>query len=189
MPNAKSLKLLADVMNAATWEWHIPSGEIFVNQRWSQMLGYRPEELATFSIETWKSLTHPDDLEKAMLTLDKVLNKGEEFYSAELRIRHKDGHWHYILDSGKVIERDENGKAIRALGTHIDIHERKMLEQEYRRTQQMLNEVVHHTRDIIYRTDGRGKLLYLSDAVTQYLGYSQEQAVWAFEWVVMNFYC
>ncbi len=70
-----------------------------------------------------------------------------EFYSCDLRMQHKDGHWIWVFDRGQVISRDENGKALLMSGTHADITERvlqaealEQSEEESRRLFEAMNQ-------------------------------------------------
>ncbi len=129
------LKLALDSVTDAVWDWRMDTGEVYFSSRWYTMLGYEPYELPQ-EFETWKSLLHPDDLESSERTVLQHLELAEPF-EIEFRMRAKDGQWRWILDRGKTVQKDEHGKAIRMLGTHMDITERKKMEEQIRRAQRM----------------------------------------------------
>ncbi|CAM4154361.1 diguanylate cyclase domain-containing protein [Roseateles saccharophilus] len=114
---------------AGTWDWHIDSGAIVVNERWARMLGYSLAELHPITVATWERLCHPGDLVLANAALNRHLEGVDERYTAEVRVRHADGHWVWVLSSGRVFERDAGGRALRLAGTHMDISRRKADEQ------------------------------------------------------------
>jgi diguanylate cyclase (GGDEF)-like protein/PAS domain S-box-containing protein len=92
------------------------------------MLGYENEELDG-DPDRWLTMIHPDDRE-VVAAADRAHLAGEtEFFEAEFRMRHKQGHWLWILDRGKVIERDEAGNMARAIGSLTDITRRKEAEE------------------------------------------------------------
>eukprot|EP00899_Mesostigma_viride_P026867 jgi/Mesvir1/7365/Mv19168-RA.1 len=93
------------------------------------MLGYEEHELEV-SEETWRRLMHPDDLEETSAQLGEHLAGRSPVFSAEHRMAHKDGHWMWVLNTGKVMERDAEGKPLRATGIHQDISVRKKLEED-----------------------------------------------------------
>ena len=65
--------------------------------------------------------------------------RGEtQFYECEFRIRHKRGHWVWLLSRGKIVERDDYGIALRMAGTHMDLTRRKQIEHQIERTAEML---------------------------------------------------
>lgn len=113
------------------WDWDIVSGKVSFNRRWCEMLGYTIEELAA-DISTWQKLVHPDDWGLINTSLHPHLAGKSPGYESEHRMRHKDGHWVWILDRGKVVERAEDGTALRAVGTHLDISQRHEMEEVVR---------------------------------------------------------
>ena len=110
------------------WDWRVQTGKTTFNEQWANIIGYTLSELEPVSIETWMRLTHPDDLRKSQSALDRHFAGEMPAYECEARMRHKDGHWVWILDRGKVTEWDSSGKPVRMTGTHLDITERKRVE-------------------------------------------------------------
>ena len=119
-----------DAAEIGTWEWNVETGEAILNNRWFEIVGYTPEELAPVSIQTWADLAHPDDFKESMAIVEKHFNGDSEHYECECRMKHKDGHWVWILDRGKLLTRTPDGKPLRMLGTHTDITERKLAAEE-----------------------------------------------------------
>ncbi|TVQ64932.1 MAG: response regulator [Balneolaceae bacterium] len=115
--------------HVGTWEWNIQSGETTFNNLWAEMIGYTLEELSPVSIETWMKFTHPDDLKASGEILEKHFSGEVDFYECEARMKHRDGHWIWVLDRGKVITRTEDGKPLLMMGTHQEITERKESQQ------------------------------------------------------------
>ena len=109
--------------NEGIWDWNILDNSVYFSPRWKEMLGYRDEELIN-EVSTWSDRIHPDDLDKTWADIHKNVNGETEYYENIHRLKHKDGHWVWILDRGKT-QYDETGKAIRMIGTHIDITEEK----------------------------------------------------------------
>ena len=114
--------------NVGTWEWNVQSGEAVFNPRWAHMVGYALEELAPVSIDTWTRLVHPDDRARSDALLAQHFAGELPFYDCEARMRHKDGHWVFVHDRGKVASRTPDGKPLLMSGTHQDITERKASE-------------------------------------------------------------
>ena len=115
---------------AGLWDWRIPTGKMVFDERWARTLGYAPEELEPLDIATCNGLYHPDDLKTCEALLEKHFAGETEIYECECRMRHKADRWIWIVDRGKVVRRDEEGKPLRMTGTCIDISERKRLEEE-----------------------------------------------------------
>lgn len=110
------------------WDWNIPSGKTFSDPRWATMLGYSLEEIEP-KVREWEQLIHPDDLQRVTERLNDHLAARTPYYESEHRVLTKSGEWRWVLDRGKVFERDVEGKPIRVTGTHLDITERKRAEQ------------------------------------------------------------
>ncbi|MFO0770536.1 MAG: PAS domain S-box protein [Nitrospiraceae bacterium] len=120
-----------------TWDWDIPSGKVSFNQRWAEMLGYRVEEIEPH-VRAWELLVHPDDKNRVMAALTAHLEGHTTSYSTEHRLRTKQGEWKWVLDTGRVLVRDESGTPVRAAGIHMDISVRKRLEEAQARTEDEL---------------------------------------------------
>jgi PAS domain S-box-containing protein len=108
-----------------TWEWNVQSGEVIFNPRWAEIIGYTLDELAPISIETWLKYAHPDDLKQSEAQLKDHFAGTIPYYECETRMRHKAGHWIWVLDRGKVSSWTTDGKPLMMFGTHQDITERK----------------------------------------------------------------
>jgi PAS domain S-box-containing protein len=114
--------------DAGTWEWNVQTGETIFNEKWAEFIGYTLEELSPVSIDTWIQYTHPDDLEKSNKLLEKHFAGKTDYYECEARMKHKKGHWIWVLDRGKVISRTNDGKPLWMFGTHQEITKRKEAE-------------------------------------------------------------
>jgi len=140
----EKLNELITAQNIATWEWHIPSGDMVFNNHWAEMIGYQLHELMPFSLTIWRNLIHPADLAKAEKALDEHFNAVTPFNDIEARMQHKQGNWVWIRMRGRVVQRDLDGKPILMFGTHDDITPIKQAEEA---KQQHL-----HTYDLLTRT-------------------------------------
>ncbi len=128
----RRLRNIIDSTGLGTWEWHVPSGRLSLNERWAGMLGYSLAELEPTSLETWRRLTVEDDLAKAEALLERHFAGETEYYEAEFRMRHRDGSEVWVLDRGRVVERHPDGSPLMMFGTHLDISEKKRMEERIR---------------------------------------------------------
>ncbi|MEZ5069500.1 MAG: PAS domain S-box protein [Bacteroidales bacterium] len=137
--------------NAGLWDWNIKTGNVFYSDRWYAMLGYPKTELKP-GLETWEALIHPEDKPAVMRVLTMHLEGETEFYRSEHRLKTKAGQWKWILDTGKVTERNEKGEPVRAVGTHIDIDQLKQYEltlQQNLDQQELLSEIALQLNSLV----------------------------------------
>jgi len=119
----KRLDLAISGADLGVWDWQIETGDVYFNERWASMLGYKLDEIEP-NVNSWSNLLHPDDSKVVNDVLKQHLENKIPIYLTEHRLLTKSGKWKWILDVGKVVERDNQGKALRAIGIHMDISER-----------------------------------------------------------------
>ncbi|MCJ8321209.1 MAG: PAS domain S-box protein [Colwellia sp.] len=173
--NAKQLSLVVDNTGVGIWDWQVETGKVECNQRWFEILGYQKEELQPFNVDIWTSLLHPDDLPNVMMLIESHFSKNTEGYTCELRIKHKSGHWVWLHDSGKLVERNKEGLPQRMIGTVLDITERKQSELELARSEAFSRGIFNSAADGIISIDTRGAIQSFNPAAEKMYGYSQEE--------------
>ena len=124
------LAYILQTTNAGTWEWNVQTGEVMLNERYAEIIGYTLEELAPHSSETWIKYTHPEDVQATSKLLEEHFSGKLDYYEIEIRMKHKSGHWVWILDRGKIISWTQEGKPLWVYGTHQEITERKVAQEE-----------------------------------------------------------
>ncbi len=132
-------RLAMEATSDGLWDWDIPTGKVYYSPGYFRILGFEPNELAQL-INTWQQLIHPDDMENAVSTNEACINNNTQSFSVEFRMKAKDGSWRWILSRGKAFERDSSGKALRLIGTHVDITERKRIEEDLIKTKILLEQ-------------------------------------------------
>ncbi|WP_321472638.1 PAS domain S-box protein [uncultured Paludibaculum sp.] len=130
------LELALDAANEGYWDWNIDTGERFLSPRFCTMLGYQSGEL-TVDVKKWREMTHPDDRARLDSEQEGMTKDGVSSATVEFRVRHKDGHYVWILGSAKVVERDDHGRPRRIVGARVDITQRKLLEQQVLQSQKL----------------------------------------------------
>ncbi|MEW8100975.1 MAG: EAL domain-containing protein [Candidatus Thiodiazotropha endolucinida] len=113
--------------NDGLWDWNLETDEVYYSRQWKSMLGYEEGELA-HHLDTWASLVHPDDKDRVLKTVEDHLSGNADSFEVEMRMRHKDGHEIVVLSRAFLVNRTSDGKAMRLVGTHVDITERKKTE-------------------------------------------------------------
>lgn len=130
--NSRSLKVSEERMHlalmatqAGMWDWFVQSGNVIINERWAEIIGYSIADLTPVTYSTWEKYVHPDDLNDAKTQIQRHFDREIDFFSCEIRMLHKNGHWVWVLTKGMLVERDDDGTPVRMTGTHLDITERK----------------------------------------------------------------
>ncbi len=160
--NEERLSLALEGTGLGTWDHNYTTGEIVRNERWAEMLGYKFKELKPY-LNFWESLIHTDDIEKVR-ELSRLCEIGKtDDFKAEYRMKAKNGEWKWILDWGKIVERDKKGKPLRAAGTHLDITERKIVEKTLEESETKFKLLTETIKDVFWMsTCGVGEIIYIS---------------------------
>jgi len=131
------LQMALEGADLGVWDWYIDTDEVTFDDRWAEMLGYSLDDLEE-QYETWAEHVHPDDISAAETELTRHLAGETDYYRAEYRMQTKEGEWRWIRDLGRVVEWDEDGDAVRAVGVHWDVTERVERERELQETKDRL---------------------------------------------------
>ncbi len=131
------LELAMRGSNLGLWDTNVKTGLSTYDKRWANMLGYELEEIEQ-TADFFDSLRHQEDSQNVMDAWMQHKNGLKPFYTAEFRMRTKDGRWKWILTHGQFVETDENGDPLRAAGIHQDITERKENEAALREARDQL---------------------------------------------------
>ncbi len=113
------------------WDWDLQINSLFYSRQWKSMLGYAEHEISN-QYNEWSSRIHPADREHCSMDIGRHLRGESELYANEHRLQHKDGHYIWVLDRGKVVESADDGKPLRMIGTQTDITKLKVMEQTLR---------------------------------------------------------
>jgi len=135
-------------------------GRAYFSPRYCAMLGYPPNGLPG-NLETWKNLVHPDDLSQVTQQIQAHISGSKAMFQAEYRMRHCQGHWIWVQARGKVVARDQDGNALRAIGIHVDITQRKKNEFCLRRETQVNAMLAELSQTLLGDTPVREMLLMI----------------------------
>jgi PAS domain S-box-containing protein len=174
----KDLKEIADRWQFAlegtddgVWDWNAKTNIVFFSKKWKSMFGYEEHEIGN-SLDEWDKRIYPEDKKKCQEDLEKHFNKETPIYKNEHRVLCKDGSYKWILDRGKVVEWDEEGKPLRVVGTHVDITSRKQIGLALQESELKFRTVADFTYDWEYWINETEKIVYISpscERITRYL--------------------
>jgi diguanylate cyclase (GGDEF)-like protein/PAS domain S-box-containing protein len=126
---AERIELALNGANLGLWDWDIPNDCRTVDARANAMLGY-PAERQHNTPGEWRSLVNPEHRDELDRVLRQHLHDSSHSFEAEYQMRHRDGHWVWIQCRGRVVQRDVHGRAVRMVGTRMDISARKQAEAD-----------------------------------------------------------
>ena len=136
------LELALEGSGAALLDWDVPSGRVYLRERWGQILGGAATQTVT-DLSTLRAQVHTEDRGAWDAALEQTLSGNRPFLRIEYRIRMPPGGWRWIETHARVVERQEDGAALRVTGTSADITERKDVE---RRQAEFVTTVSHELR-------------------------------------------
>ncbi|MDG6244021.1 MAG: PAS domain S-box protein [Methanolobus sp.] len=130
------MELALEGADLGMWDWNLRTNEVMYNPRWAEMMGYEYDRVE-HNIDTWKNITHPDDIKFVNENIHRHLQGETPFFESEFRVRNNNGKWQWILARGKLTELDKNNEPFRFTGTTMDLDKRKKVEEELRHSNEM----------------------------------------------------
>lgn len=170
--------LVAKGGNDGIWDWDIEANTVYLSPRWKSLLGYEDYELKNeFGVRD--GFIHRDDYDQAKKCLNDYLEGNTQFYENELRLRHKNGQFVWVIERG-VLMHDENGKPIRLAGSITDISRLKKVDEEIHATNKILldeRNMFLQGSVVIARVKASDttKVAYISENVKNILGFAPQE--------------
>lgn len=174
----RRLAMIIEGTAAGTWEWNVQTGEMRVNARWAEIVGYRLEELEPICQKTFAALVHPDDIALSDTALQEHFDGRSDNYACLVRMRHKNGQWIWVHDRGRVFEWDGQARPLWMAGAHADVTELQQARQDAAESRQRLQSVVDASDDVaVIATDTDGTITLFNTGAQRLLGYSAAEVV------------
>lgn len=165
------------------WDLDIKRGRVTYSSTWNRMLGYEDGELDG-NPDHWLTLVHPEDRIRVEAADRDHFHGRSPLFEAEFRMRHKQGHWVWILDRGQIIERDDAGAPARAIGTLTDITVRREAEERLLSYAALLADEKERLRvtldsigDAVICTDAALRVTFMNPVAEKLVGVAEGEAL------------
>ena len=165
------LALALESAELSAWDWDITTGQCIYDERWAEISGYPLEEIGGH-IGFWEQKIIYEDAALVKNALNEHFDGYLPLFVAEYRIRNKAEELVWIMDRGKVVQRDSEGKALRMTGVAMDITQRKQIEQQLR-----IAAAAFDTQAGIIITDAHKIIISANQAFTTITGYPAEEVI------------
>ena len=169
LESEERFRLAMDAANDGLWDWNVETGRVYFSPGYWQILGYAPESVSEV-VRSWQDLIHPDDRERVLEVNQRCIDGHISNFAVEYRMCTAAGDWIWILGRGKAIHRDSQGRALRMVGTHVDITERKQAEEERKKIHEQ--HIQAHKMETVGRLAG-GVAHDFNNMLGVILGYSE----------------
>ncbi len=169
--NLERLRIATVAGNVGLWDWNLQTNTVNLSPEWKRQIGYAEDEIGN-DFSEWQSRVHPDDLERCLATVNAFVANPWPNYKLEFRFRHKDGSYRAILTQASLVY-DDAGKAVRMVGSHVDITDLRRVEDQARK----LAQAVEQSPESIVITNLDARIEYVNEAFLQGTGYAREEVI------------
>ncbi len=163
---------------AATWTVSLETGESEVNDHWAEMLGLDQQIATTLGFKGWRALVHPEDVAAAEAGFLQCADGTAATFETEYRVRHRLGHWVWVMGRGGVSDHHADGRPARISGVLLDISRQKRLEAELA----MQSAAITATEEGITITNEAGTILYTNPAHAAMFGHDDPKSLTGQPW-------
>jgi PAS domain S-box-containing protein len=173
----RRLETALESARGGMWDWDLASGEARHAEPYYRILGVVPKT-GDRTWGFWNKRVHPEDVDRVEAAIQDVIAGRQELYEAEYRLRHQDGSWRWVLDRGRVPERDANGRATRMVGFLVEItdrvHTQEALRQSEFRYRTVASMAPGYVFEYRYNADNQPEPVWASDGMQAIFGCSLE---------------
>jgi len=168
-------RFVLDATGQGVWDWDATTDTVYFSPQWKRMLGYQEDEIGN-GLEEWRDRVHSDERAEVLADLQRHLTGETEAYENEHRVRCKDGSYKWILDRGRVVERDDAGNPLRVIGSHTDMTERHRLFESLREQENRFRTLFELYPDATVLLDPESGLpVQFNRTAHEQLGYTAEE--------------
>jgi two-component system, LuxR family, sensor kinase FixL len=169
----RRLEAALESARGGMWDWDLASGEARHAEPYYRILGVVPKT-GDHTWGFWNKRIHPQDAMRVEAAIQDVVAGRQQLYEAEYRLRHEDGSWRWVLDRGRVPERDANGRATRMVGFLVEItdrvHTQEALRQSEFRYRTVASMAPGYVFECRYNADNQPEPVWASDGIKAIFG-------------------
>lgn len=155
------------------WDWDLEANHVWYSPQLRAMFGYDEQEFPNLTGESEKRI-HPDDHARWRTALDGHVEGLTDRFHLEYRFRHKDGSYRWVRGRGVALRRAD-GRAYRMAGSSEDITDRKLAEEELRKSRERFELAVQGSQDGLWDWDLTTDEVYYSPRYKTMLGYEEHE--------------
>jgi PAS domain S-box-containing protein len=173
-------ELIAGATKEAIWDWDLRENRIWHNRGYETIF-CPPTDDPTCVQDWWLDRIHPDDRDRVLAAFPPRLVDGRQEWAREYRFRRVDGTYAHLFERGYVLF-DAQRKAVRKVGSVLDISELKDAEEKLRQSEERFQMAAKATRDAIWDWDLRGGKVWRSEGFQTLFGYAAEEVAPDLNW-------
>ncbi len=170
----QEMNLIIEGAKIGTWAWDVSTGKLQVNNTWSQMLGYKSDELPPH-VTTWEERLHPDEVSHVFTAVNDHLAGKSSIYITDHRLRHASGDWIWVRAVGQVFSRDQYGNPVQVKGIHLEITELKNSLLQTEQAQREADSVIANFLDSLLVVDCNLIIRRINKATCALLNYQEKE--------------
>lgn len=177
------LQMALEGAKEGLWTINFVEGKMNFSFHSASMLGYDLNDLGTTSTK-WDMITHPEDWPSVEKALSDHFAGLTPYYEQQYRAKTKDGHWKWILGHGRVTKRDDQGKPVQAVGTHVDIDNLKKTEIQLKKSEQRFKLLVENAPFGLLILNEKQQIEYFNPKFQKLFGYTPEDLPDLKSWLI-----
>lgn len=168
MATLQRLDMVAKAAHDGIWDWDLAANVCWHNEAYAAVLGYPPDQVSS-APEWWQQRIHPGDRQKVVSTIRETVQGQGDTWSAKYRFQRGDGSYAWVIDRGYVV-RDEQGHAIRMVGSTMDLTEKLELIGQVETERSKLATILDTALTPIVVADEQGGISYANPATQKLHG-------------------
>lgn len=169
------LNKIIETAEVGTWEWRLDTGEFRYSERWASIMGYTSLELGEISRQTRDQFIHPNDLEDSNRVLDDYLSGKLPIYECEVRMKHKNGYWVWVLVRGEINTDLGEESGLWMFGTHTDTTDRVVANEQVYIREKRFKILLENSEDAIAILNKQGKPNFETESTYKILGHDPKE--------------